>query len=148
MEREVPLTLSASWRMCMVWLATMYLRIHVLESASTAGLQGTSSWPHIIRVLPTKRLLRQFARGTPLDQFGLECAPSGVVDAERPFQHDEFRWTQVFFGEVAEATDCLLFHSTLFNGARPDPREPLQLEQFLRQHGLQLFKRFHASFPA
>src|SRR5712692_2473547 len=26
--------------------------------------------------------------------------------------------------------------------------EPLQLEQFLRQHGLQLFKRFHASLPA
>src|SRR6266702_6551919 len=84
------------------------------------------------RTLPAKRPLRQLSRGTPLNKFGLEGSPPGVVDAQRPFQRIEFKLAQVFFGEIAESTDRLLFDMALFDGARPDPREPLQFEQLLR----------------
>jgi hypothetical protein len=48
-----------------------------------------------------------------------------VVDAQHPFQRVQFKRTQVFFGEVAEPTDHLLSDMALFDGARPDPGEPL-----------------------
>jgi len=71
--------------------------------------------------LPTKRRLRQFSRGTPLNTFVLVGLPPDVVHAERPFQRGEFKRAQVFFGEIAESPDRLLFHMTLFNGARAAP---------------------------
>ena len=72
----------------------------------------------------------------------------GLVKSDRAAEYEEhlrsetfpaLERIQGFLGEVAEPTDHLLFDMALFNGARPDPCEPLQLEQFLREDRFQLF---------
>src|SRR6266446_9017978 len=89
-------------------------------------------------------MLRHLAWRTALNKFGLVCSPPGVVDTKCPFQHAQFKWTQVFFRLIAMSTDLLLFHMTLFDSAWPDPCQLLKLEQILCEHPLQLFKCFHA----
>src|SRR5260370_60232 len=89
-------------------------------------------------------MLRQLTWRAPLNKFGLVGSPSGVIDAKRPFQHAQFKLTQVFFGLVAVSADLLLFHMTLLDGAWPDPCQLLKLEQILCKHLLQLFKCLHS----
>src|SRR6266496_4979543 len=85
-------------------------------------------------------LLCQLSGGTPLNKFGLVGSPPGVSDTKHLFQHVQFQRTQVFFSFIAVSAYLLLFHITLFNGARPVPCKPLKREQILRQDSLQFFK--------
>ena len=91
----------------------------------------------------SERLLHQVFGGTPLNKFGLEGAPLRVVEAQRPLQRGEFGQAQILFGHVAEPANHLFFDMSLFNGAWPDPGEPLELEQFPCQLRLQFFQGFH-----
>src|SRR5260370_30937554 len=90
-------------------------------------------------------MLRHLAWRTALNKFGLVGSPPCVVDTKCPFQHAQFKWTQVFFLRlIAMSADLLLFHMTLFDSAWPDPCQLLKLEQLLCKHPLQLFRCFHA----